>query len=175
MVTIGVIVVVGGEDVVVGGSVVVVVPTVVVVIIVEVRGVVDVVGEVGFVVDEEVIMGASTRFSAGVPVMYVVSFGVTTTTLADSGSGVEVREFRSANSFPIVRFCNVCSSDICSNTFRGLMDVLTCAGREVVVVLLLVLRGVVDLVTLDTDLVGVGLGVGVIVFKVVPTCVELTV
>lgn len=115
----------------------------------------EVTGEVGLAVVEEVIIGTSIRFSAGVPVMYVASLGVTTTSLVASGSGVEVRVLRSANNLLIVRCCNVCSSDSCSSTFRGSTDVLTCAGREVVV-LLLVLRGVVDLVTLNTDLVGVG-------------------
>lgn len=152
------VVVGGGIVVVVRGSVVVVIVVVVVVVVVVV---------IDFEVVGEVKMGASIRFSAGVPVRYVVSFGVTTTNLVESGSGVEVRELRSANSLPIVRCCNVCSSDICSSTFSGLMDVLTCAGRDVVVVvvlLVLVLRGVVDLVTLD--LVGViGRGEGVIVFK----------
>lgn len=158
----------GGVVVVVGGSVVVVVPTVVVVVFAVVVVGVVVVGTVVVigVVDLVIKMGASTRFSAGVPVRYVVSFGVTTTNLVDSGSGVEVRELRSANSLPIVRCCNDCSSDICSSTLTGSMDVLTGAsGRDVVVLLVLVLRGVVDFVTLDTDLVGVGVGEGVIVFK----------
>lgn len=79
----------------------------------------------------------------------MVSFGVTTTRF-DSGSAVEVRELSSANSFPIVPFCKVDSEEISSNTLSGLTEVLVCAGREVVVgSLLLVLRGLVDLVALD--------------------------
>lgn len=79
----------------------------------------------------------------------MVNFGVTTTKF-DSGSAVEVRELRSANSFPIVPFCKVLSEEISSSTLSGLTEVLVCAGREVVVgSLLLVLRGLVDLVALD--------------------------
>lgn len=156
--TFGVVVV---TIVVVGGNVVVEASVVVVVLTVDV-----VTGTLVVDLVVEVMIGASIRFSAGVPVKYVVSLGVTTTIFVDSGSGVEVRELRSANNLPIVRSCNDCSSDNCPSTLTGSIVVLvTCAtGREVVVVvvvvlLVLVLRGVVDLVTLDTDLVGVGVGV----------------
>lgn len=64
-------------------------------------------------------MGESTKLSYGVPVTNVVIFGVTSTNSVGSGLGVEVRELRSANSFPMVRCCKVCSEDISSSTLKG--------------------------------------------------------
>lgn len=99
---------------------------------------------------------------------------MTSTISVGSGLGVEVRELRSANSFPMVRFCKVCSEDISSSTLKGFSVVLVGADRETVLVLLLALSGVVDLVTLEVTVCEV-LGDEVIILKSVPTCVSVDV